>query len=162
MKEEAVQRAVRILYESYGGQWYNLSQGFRPGGARHGTTRQSKGLPDLWVFFPKSGFKLWHETKRLDVDELRPYLPKLENPWLEFRSRRDLQLALEHPAIYAKATSCIGPSKRIELYRKKQSMEQAIFELRCHATKTNYVIGGVEEAFLWVQTCDLKMGKVTV
>ena len=161
MKEDAVQRAVRILYESYGGQWYNLSQGFRPGGVRHGTTRQSKGLPDLWVFFPKVGAKLWHETKRLDVDDLRLHLPKLENPWNELTTRHQLQVALETPAIYAKATTCLTPGKRIELYRKKQSAEQAIFELRCLDTKTNYVIGGVEEAFLWVSTANLTMGKVT-
>ena len=161
MKEDAVQRAVRILYESYGGQWYNLSQGFRPGGARHGTTRQSKGLPDLWVFFPASGFKLWHETKRLDVDELRPHLPKLESPWSHLGTRRAFQLALETPAIYARATTCLTPAKRLELYRKKQSAEQILFERRCHATKTNYVLGGVEEAFLWVSTANLTMGKVT-
>ncbi len=159
MKEDAVQRAVRILYESYGGQWYNLSQGFRPGGARHGTTRQSKGIPDLWVFFPNAGFKLWHETKRLDVDELRPHLPKLENPWNELTTRRALQLALETPAIYARATTCLDPGLRMGLYRKKQSAEQIIFERRCHATKTNYVLGGVEEAYLWVTASSLTMGR---
>jgi len=161
MKEEAVQRAVRILYESYGGEWYNLSQGYRPGGPRHGTTRQSKGLPDLWVFFPATGIKLWHETKRLDVDELRPHLPKLESPWVDLPKRRDLQVALETPAIYARATAALTPGKRIELYRKKQSLEQILFERRCLATKTNYVLGGVEEAFLWIGVANLTMGKVT-
>lgn len=159
MKEAAVQISVRILYESYGGEWYNLSQGYRPGGPRHGTTRQTKGLPDLWVFFPRAGFRLWHETKRLDVDELRPHLPKLEIPWSHLTTRRDLQVALEAPAIYAKATDVIGSSNRMELYRKKQSAEQILFERRCHATKTNYVLGGVEEAFLWISAANLTVGK---
>ncbi len=160
MREDAVQRAVRTLYEAYGGEWYNLSQGYRPGGKRHATTRQSKGLPDLWVFFPAVGFRLWHETKRLTADELRPHLPRLEIPWSEIaENRRTLQLALETPAIYAKATAILGPEKRIALYRKKQSVDQILFEKRCHVTRTNYVLGGVEEAFLWVSTANLTVGK---
>lgn len=159
MKEAAVQVAVRVLYEAYGGEWYNLSQGYRPGGARHETTRQTKGLPDLWLFFPASGFRLWHETKRLDGDELRPHLPRVEMPWAELtKNRRTLELGLSNPAIYAKAIGCLTPGKRIELYRKKQSPEQALFEQRCRGCRMNYVLGGVEEAFLWITASGLKMG----
>ena len=53
MKEETVQTSVTRLYEAYGGDVYDLSQGYRPGTKKHATTRQTPGLADLWIFFPK-------------------------------------------------------------------------------------------------------------
>jgi hypothetical protein len=61
--EREVQRRVVALYRTVGCAVYSLSQGYRPGGPRHATTRQSKGLPDLYVF-PPTGAPWWHETKR--------------------------------------------------------------------------------------------------
>jgi hypothetical protein len=75
MRETDVQRAVVGFYRQVGGVVYDLAQGYRPGGRRHGTTRQTKGLPDLWVFFPHLGLVLWHEVKavpRSVPEERRP------------------------------------------------------------------------------------------
>lgn len=62
--ERAVQQRVVAIFAAFGGIVYNLAQGFRPGGRRHGTTRQTKGLPDLWIFFPARGRGAWFEVKR--------------------------------------------------------------------------------------------------
>lgn len=67
--EREVQRRVVALYKSAGCTVYSLSQGYRPGGAGHGTTRQTKGLPDLYVFPPshhavRGVSPWWHEVKR--------------------------------------------------------------------------------------------------
>ena len=62
--EKVVQAHVRGLYKQLGGIVFDLSQGYRPGGRRHGTTRQTKGLADLFVFFPDRNFAFWHEVKK--------------------------------------------------------------------------------------------------
>lgn len=64
MIEKDVQTRVTRLLKACGGKVYNLAQGYRPGGNRHGTTRQSKGLPDLFVFFPAWQRAVWFEVKR--------------------------------------------------------------------------------------------------
>ena len=61
--EKDVQRHVVQLYAAAGCWVYSLSQGYRPGGKGHGTTRQTKGLPDLYVMH-SAGRVCWHETKR--------------------------------------------------------------------------------------------------
>ncbi|GIW54995.1 MAG: hypothetical protein KatS3mg082_1399 [Nitrospiraceae bacterium] len=61
LRERDVQRAVVELCRLYGGVVYSLSQGYRPGPRRHATTRQTKGLPDLWVFFPARKVGMWIE-----------------------------------------------------------------------------------------------------
>lgn len=67
MKPEAmVQQRVVAILRAAGCIVYNLSQGYRPGGKRHGTTRQSKGLADLWVFVPRRQLGFWFETKAPD------------------------------------------------------------------------------------------------
>jgi len=78
-READVQRDVKAAYEACGCVVANFSQGYRPGGRRHGTTRQTKGIPDLYVFPPlrrdqavaaQAGHPVlylapwWHETKR--------------------------------------------------------------------------------------------------
>ena len=67
--EAQAQEAVRQLFTGVGGVVNNLSQGHRPGGRRHATTRQTKGLGDLWVQFPGRGLALWWETKRPGNEE---------------------------------------------------------------------------------------------
>ncbi len=62
--EDAEQKAMVRLLRSIGGQVYSLSQGYRPGGKRHATTRQTKGLPDLWVFLPPRQIAFWLEVKK--------------------------------------------------------------------------------------------------
>lgn len=52
MKETQVQAECAELYRLHGGLIYDLSQGYRPGTAKHATTRQTPGLADLWIFFP--------------------------------------------------------------------------------------------------------------
>ena len=61
--ERDVQRRVVALLKSAGFTVYSLSQGYRPGGRGHGTTRQTKGLPDLYAMSPR--LFLWVEVKRL-------------------------------------------------------------------------------------------------
>lgn len=54
--EKDVQQRVRKLYEAAGAVVYNLSQ------AR--ASKQTPGLPDLWVFHVAADASWWHETKR--------------------------------------------------------------------------------------------------
>lgn len=62
--EREVQRAVVDMFRQVGGYVYSLSQGYRPGGRGHGSTRQTLGLADLYVLFPGRGSPLWFEVKR--------------------------------------------------------------------------------------------------
>lgn len=62
--EREVKRAVIATYRRFGAVVANLDQGFRPGGPRHGTTRQTEGLPDLRVFYPPRRVSWDHEVKR--------------------------------------------------------------------------------------------------
>lgn len=62
--ERDAQRGVVQLYQGCGCVVFSLSQGYRPGGKRHGTTRQTKGLPDLLVCHEASGTAWSHEVKR--------------------------------------------------------------------------------------------------
>jgi hypothetical protein len=62
--ERDVKRAVIDTYRQFGCVAWNLDQGFRPGGGRHGTTRQTKGLADVYVTFPRRRVAWWHEAKR--------------------------------------------------------------------------------------------------
>ncbi|MCK5582052.1 MAG: hypothetical protein KAJ18_12350, partial [Candidatus Omnitrophica bacterium] len=69
--EDKVQLRVRAHYKAAGGEFYDLSQGFRPGGARHSGTRQTPGLGDLFVIFPAPiGISVWHETKSIRPSDL--------------------------------------------------------------------------------------------
>lgn len=62
--EHEVQQRVKAVYRAAGCYVANLSQGYRPGGRRHGTTRQTRGLPDLWVMCDRRRAAWWHEVKR--------------------------------------------------------------------------------------------------
>ena len=62
--EKDIHRAVAQFYKLCGCHVYNLAQGYRPGGKRHGSTRQTEGLADLYVLWPARGVAWWHEVKR--------------------------------------------------------------------------------------------------
>lgn len=49
-RESDVQNAIKTALKARGFQIIDTSQGFRPGGKRHGTTRITKGTPDLYVW----------------------------------------------------------------------------------------------------------------
>ena len=49
-RENDVQKAIKTILKTKGFQIIDTSQGFRPGGKRHGTTRITKGTPDLYVW----------------------------------------------------------------------------------------------------------------
>ena len=49
-KESEVQKAIKTILKMRGFQIIDTSQGFRPGGKRHGSTRITKGTPDLYVW----------------------------------------------------------------------------------------------------------------
>ena len=49
LREEDVQAAVRSALRTHGWGISDMSQGYRPGGKRHWTTRQRKGIPDMYV-----------------------------------------------------------------------------------------------------------------
>lgn len=62
--EKATQRRIVQLFTACGGVVYNLSQGYRK---EAGGTRQTPGLPDLYVFFARRyswDRCLWWEVKR--------------------------------------------------------------------------------------------------
>lgn len=105
---------VRVIatYKAAGASVCSLSQGYRPGGRRHATTRQTKGLADLYVFIPRRGIAFWHEVKAPDrVEQLR-----------------------------------LPADERMAIYRRKQTAEQSLFELRCVQCGVPYVLGGNDEA----------------
>ena len=62
--EKETERAVKDLYRKLGLKVWSLSQGYRPGaqGGGHATTRQTKGIADLFV--TGRGKVAWHEVKR--------------------------------------------------------------------------------------------------
>lgn len=62
--EREVKRAVLDFYAQVGVRVWNLDQGFRPGGKRHGTTRQSKGIADLYCTWSHGYAAWWVELKR--------------------------------------------------------------------------------------------------
>lgn len=49
-RESDVQKAIKAALKAKKFQVIDTSQGFRPGGKRHGTTRITKGTPDLYVW----------------------------------------------------------------------------------------------------------------
>jgi hypothetical protein len=66
-REKDVKRGVVKFLRDIGCHVYNLDQGYRPGGRRHATTRQTKGLPDLFAVWPRSpggSLVFWIEVKR--------------------------------------------------------------------------------------------------
>lgn len=79
MTEAAVQRRVKALWRSLGG-WVacDSSQGYRPGGRRHATTRITLGFPDLVLMHPGRELVLFREVKRPGGK-----LTEYQRTWLE-------------------------------------------------------------------------------
>lgn len=63
MTERQTQNASKRLLEALGFWVADTSQGYRPGGRRHGTTRVTKGLPDLYAIHERLGYMVWIEVK---------------------------------------------------------------------------------------------------
>ncbi len=63
MIEAEVQRQIVQAARALGFHVYSLSQGYRPGGRRHGTTRQTKGLSDLFLVHRSRALRCWVEVK---------------------------------------------------------------------------------------------------
>lgn len=61
--EAAIQKHVKFALAVYDYQVYDLSQGYRPGGKRHASTRQTPGIGDLYAIHEAWG-DLWMEVKR--------------------------------------------------------------------------------------------------
>lgn len=53
LREADTQAAVKSALRTHRWGISDMSQGFRPGGAKHGTTRQRKGIPDMYVTHPR-------------------------------------------------------------------------------------------------------------
>lgn len=62
--ERMVQRAIKTLARAIGFHVTDFSQGYRPGGPRHATTRQTPGVPDLLLMHPSRQVVLFVECKR--------------------------------------------------------------------------------------------------
>lgn len=99
--EKDEQRMVVDVYKKAGCEVYDLSQGFRPEKCphchkplskgrrgRHGTTRQTPGLSDLYIMPPigtpnaRNYLPWWHETKRRHVG-------KQSNDQIVFQERNE-------------------------------------------------------------------------
>lgn len=77
--ETQVQEKIKSFWRSIGGFVNDLSQGYRPGGRRHGSTRQTKGLADLYLVHTGRGLVCWWETKKpSDVDGQTPEQAEFE------------------------------------------------------------------------------------
>lgn len=61
--EAHVQLACDRLMQKLGFFVVKFDQGYRPGGRRHGTTRQTKGIPDRLYLHEKKRLQLWREMK---------------------------------------------------------------------------------------------------
>lgn len=66
MTETDAQREIKRALARLGFYVSDLSQGYRPGGKRHGTTRITKGVPDLYFQHPVHGVG-WLEVKGEDT-----------------------------------------------------------------------------------------------
>lgn len=63
MIEREVQRQIKTMARAVGFAVYDLSQGYRPGKRRHATTRQTKGLSDLYLLHARRQLAVWIECK---------------------------------------------------------------------------------------------------
>ena len=164
--EDKVQLRVRKIYEAAGGAVYDLSQGYRP----DNSTRQTEGLGDVFVLFPEAGVSVWHETKSIRPSDLA------KKDWLASRFRTQV-VRNDHvekitalgicdiPHLCEALLQDLGADRRRELYLRKQSKAQKLFQARIEATAGLwkappiwYVLGGVLEALELVQTQNVSRG----
>lgn len=57
--EAAEERSIVSAARTLGFAVFSFAQGYRP----DHSTRQTKGIPDLYLVHPKRGLRLWWETK---------------------------------------------------------------------------------------------------
>jgi hypothetical protein len=62
--EKDVQKSVKAALRLFGFHISDFSQGYRPGGGRHGSTRQTPGIPDLYCQHRSLPVRFWVEVKR--------------------------------------------------------------------------------------------------
>ena len=62
--EATVQRKIKHLAAMLGFHISDTSQGYRPGGRRHGTTRITAGFPDLFMMHPDRQIHFFVEVKK--------------------------------------------------------------------------------------------------
>lgn len=79
--EREVHYEVKRAYEAVGCFVANLAQGYRPGGKRHATTRQTKGIPDLYIIPP---LRFDHAVRYPDTPYGRRY-GRLQPWWMEVK-----------------------------------------------------------------------------
>jgi hypothetical protein len=121
--ESAVQNAVKEIFQLYGADIYDLSQGYRPGGKRHGTTRQSKGLADLYVFFPRWQTAIWFEVKK------RPDEWPLNGVESSVRREFYRKVQTDHQMVFE--THCAACGVRYLLGGLEEALEY-VTEMRAH------------------------------
>lgn len=116
--ESVEERYTYALFSAVGGVVYTLS-----GNSREGGTRQARGLPDAWVFFPELGRAGWWEAKSVDgLIEWRRLVALDRAPGRSLGSR----LKWEH------------------------AKEQAAFRDHCQLTGTLWGIGSLQDARDWI------------
>lgn len=136
MLESEVQRLVTIVFRAAGGVVYDLSQGVRgkkePGGKwnAQGGTRQTPGLPDLRVFFPRLGICGDFEVKTPEGERLH-------------------QKMLSAPA---------GTIKAYQLKNYQRAMAQDQYEQHCKSCHHPYARGGAAEAAAWLRSLGIIPG----
>ncbi len=155
MNETHVQGVSKKLWGRIGAKIYDLSQGYRPGGKRHATTRQTPGIPDLWIFVPNLNVGLWMEVKALKASRIRPHVPKDREPWMSLLDWKPFEGAMLTPELYHAALASIDAGKRAELYLQECTDDQVRFRDSCLACRTNHLIGGLEEVLAWIETAGL-------
>jgi hypothetical protein len=116
--EVVEERDTYRLFAAAGGHVYQLS-----GNSREGGTRQTRGLPDAWVFFPAIGRAGWWEAKSV-------------TGLIEWRRL----VALDRPP---------GRSKNA-LQKWLHAKEQAAFRDHCYQTGTLWGIGTLQDARDWL------------
>lgn len=128
--EELTERDVRNLFSTTGGRVYKLSQGWRGhfvDGTRiddRGGTRQTKGIPDLEVWYPERQLVLKFEVKT--ASGLRTH---------------NRMLALAPPDV---------KKSQVRDWRRAQAQHQ--YAQLCKQCRIPYSMGGVAEATLLLQS----------
>ena len=86
--EHEVQTGIRKLARAIGFHVTDFSQGYRPGGPRHATTRQTPGVPDLLLMHPSRQVALFVECKRLGGS-----LSKAQREWHQIAEQSGLKVS---------------------------------------------------------------------
>ncbi len=137
-RPEAIEeREVVKVFRMYGGDVKKLSQGFRGAQGADGKlhadprgTRQSPGIPDLEVFFPRAVMFVKWEVKTPDGEKLHQRM----------LSRRPEEVK----------------GYMVKDYKRAQA--QHAYELACRACGVLYGRGGAADALLFLETIGIAKG----